>query len=109
MSLSEACVGNQLRGISRAAVDDALERGVRYLLDPAHVNRGQNEEVYADAFRLLYLTRLAQAMPESRDELIAEMEKLVAVVERYQRENGFFAHEYSNAFCTAAMLSPVAS
>ncbi len=85
-------------------IDNALARGERYLLDPAHVNRGENEEVYADAFRLLFLAGRARTTPTRRRGLIAEMQTLIGAAEKNQERSGFFSHEYPNAFCTAAML-----
>lgn len=87
-----------------AAVDRALGRGEDYLFDPTHLNRGENEDVYADAYRLLYLTRRLTLLPEETEWATTKAKDLIADVVLRQREDGFFAHEYRNAFCTAVML-----
>lgn len=92
------------RDLDLLELDEALARGERYLLDPSQVNRGENEEVYADAFRLLFLVERVRRAPTRRPELVGEMESLIAAAREYQSGSGFFAHEYPNAFCTAAML-----
>lgn len=89
-----------------AAIDDALRRGEKYLMDPMHLNRGKNEDVYADAYRLLYLAaRHRYADDEAqRRKLRLHMRGIVKDAESRQGDSGFWAHEYGNAFCTAAMV-----
>src|SRR6185503_10517009 len=41
------------RAVDPERVDAALARADKFLRDDSHVNRGQNEECYADAYRLL--------------------------------------------------------
>ncbi len=90
----------------KGAIDDALRRGERYLLDPNRINRERNEDVYADAYRLLYfaLRYESEEDPEYRETLHAAMSQIVAAAGARQAEPGFWAHEYANAFCTAAMV-----
>jgi len=90
----------------RDEIDDALRRGERYILDPMHLNRGKNEDVYADAYRLLFLAaRHAAAEAESdRRRLRLHMRGIIKDAELRQKTDGFWAHEYGNAFCTAAMV-----
>ncbi|MGA0061012.1 MAG: hypothetical protein ACO3RU_15650, partial [Planctomycetota bacterium] len=94
------------RDVAPDRVDAALERAEAYMFDPAHLNRGDNEDVYADTYRLLYLARRQQGAQDdgSRAALVAKMHAIIAEAQERQRESGFFAHEYENAFCTAAML-----
>ncbi len=94
------------RDVAPDRVDAALERAEAYMFDPAHLNRGDNEDVYADTYRLLYLSRRQQGAQDdgSRAALVAKMHAIIAEAQERQRESGFFAHEYENAFCTAAML-----
>jgi hypothetical protein len=88
-----------------ARIDAALARAESYMFDPEHLARGENEDVYADTYRLLYLTRKhAGADPEARRALIDRMNAIVKEAGQRQHDDGFFAHEYANAFCTAAML-----
>ncbi|MAG55127.1 MAG: hypothetical protein CMJ83_02440 [Planctomycetes bacterium] len=88
------------------AIDDALARGDRYLMDASRINRGHNEDVYADAYRLLYLAHRhdAQGIESKRRATRRSMRSIVGDAAERQREAGFWAHEYSNAFCTAVMV-----
>jgi hypothetical protein len=93
------------RDLDPDRIDAAVARAETYLFDPAHLNRGDNEDVYADTYRLLYLSRRhGSADPAARARLVERMNAIVADSQARQAENGFFAHEYQNAFCTAAML-----
>jgi hypothetical protein len=87
-------------------IDQALQRGEAFLLDPSRLNRGRNEDVYADAYRLLFLAHRWRSDPDSerREELRAAMFRIIAEAQLRQKAAGFWAHEYSNAFCTAAMV-----
>ena len=87
-------------------IDAALRRGEAFLLDKSQLNRGRNEDVYADSYRLLHLSRRwqAQASDQERQSLHQAMAEIVAKAQERQRNGGFWAHEYSNAFCTAAMV-----
>ncbi|MEZ5962984.1 MAG: hypothetical protein R3F56_03965 [Planctomycetota bacterium] len=95
----------EFRDVAPARVDDALTSAERYLFDPTRFNRGTNEDVYADAYRLLYLTRkLARSPTEARAPILARANALVKDAAARQYDDGFWAHEYKNAFCTGAML-----
>lgn len=87
-------------------IDDALQRGEAYMLDPNQLNRGRNEDVYADSYRLLYLSHRWQAATTDaqRARTSKAMATIVAAARTRQKTGGFWAHEYSNAFCTAAMV-----
>jgi hypothetical protein len=86
-------------------IDEALRRGERYLLDPTRLNRGKNEDCYADAYRLLYFARATPGADAARQrELVQHMNELVAAAAARQRPSGFWAHEYENAFATGAVL-----
>jgi len=74
----------------------AIERAEKYILDDAHLAPGQNEECYAHAYRLVYFSKKGGAA-----------EKMNAIVKRLgeiQDKNGYWAHEYPNPFCTAAVV-----
>jgi hypothetical protein len=84
------------RSIDPARVDRAVERAEAYILNDANLAPGQNEECYAQAYRLLYLAKKGGAK-----------ERMNAIVRRLaeiQDERGFWAHEYPNPFCTAAAM-----
>jgi len=91
-------------GIDPAQVDDALARGEDYLFDPKHLNRGANEDVYADAYRLVYLSRRLQHRPLEKDWAVDRAARIINEAAERQSADGFFAHEYRNAFCTGVML-----
>lgn len=90
----------------RAEIDDALHRADRYLLDPLHMNRGKNEDVYSDAYRLLYLAEKHRHLDNetARRGTRLAMRSIIIDAENRQKDAGFWAHEYDNAFCTAAMV-----
>ncbi|MBX3461831.1 MAG: hypothetical protein KF830_01555 [Planctomycetes bacterium] len=95
-------------GALQQRIDAALRRGERYLLDPANLNRGRNEDCYADAYRMLYFARAAEgAEAARRDELVRQLDDLVAAAAKGQRPSGFWAHEYENAFATGAVVQQV--
>ena len=85
-------------------IDDAIARGEAYMFDERHMNRGANEEVYADAFRLLYLSRRIAHAPMMAEWSLEKATGIITVAAGHQAEDGFFAHEYRNAFCTGVML-----
>lgn len=89
-----------------ARIDEALRRGEDYMLDPNQLNRGRNEDVYADSYRLLYLSQRWQVANDDaqRDRLRGAMQDIITAARERQKDGGFWAHEYSNAFCTAAMV-----
>ena len=87
-----------------AAIDSALQRGQEYLFDDKNLNRGSNEDVYADAYRLIYLSRLMQELPEGNEWAVERASQIVRAARGRQLEGGFFAHEYPNAFTTAVVL-----
>jgi hypothetical protein len=93
------------RDVDPAHVDAALQRAEGYLFDERRLRRGQNEDVYADAYRLLYLARKAGGLDGgTKLALIARMNQLIEEARARQAEPGFWAHEYQNAFCTGVML-----
>ncbi len=92
------------RDVDPSRVDAAVARAEEYMFDPARLNRGQNEDVYADAYRLLFLARKhARATEADRAAVVQRMNEVIAAGGKRQGSNGFWAHEYPNAFCTAAM------
>jgi len=88
------------RDVDPERVDAALARAEKFLRDDTRVNRGQNEECYADAYRLLYFARQKDVKV-----LNAIVEKLAAS----QKKNGFWAHEYPNPFATGAVVHGLAA
>jgi hypothetical protein len=96
----------EFRDVAPERVDAALVNAERFLFDPTRLHRGSNEDVYADAYRLLYMARkIARADPTARPPLLARANALVVEAQARQFDDGFWAHEYKNAFCTGAMLA----
>ncbi|MGE0143322.1 MAG: hypothetical protein AB7I19_05715 [Planctomycetota bacterium] len=86
-------------------IDSALARAEDYMFNPDHMARGENEDVYADTYRLLYLARRSGHVDSAeRAKLVERMNLIIGEAKERQDSQGFFAHEYANAFCTAAMM-----
>ena len=92
------------REVAPDQVDAALLRAEQYLFDPFRLRRGANEDVYADAYRLLYLEQKMRANEAHKAECLTRMNTILKEAHGRQKGNGFFAHEYDNAFCTSVML-----
>jgi len=108
MAITALCATalSEWRDLAPDRIEPALARAEEYLLRTGRVNAGRNEEVYAHAYRVLYLTRTL-AQTEDRDqraELLGRVQGLVDQLARLQRASGQWAHEYDNAFCTAVVL-----
>jgi hypothetical protein len=87
-------------------IERALVRGERYLLDPDNLHRGKNEDSYSDAYRLMYFARRAGLTRDEarRQQCVGYMDTIVTAAAARQHANGFWAHEYENAFATGAAL-----
>lgn len=83
------------RSVDPDRVEVALEKAEKYLLDEKKMNRGKNEEVYAESFKILYFARRKKLQP-----IDACAKRLAAL----QDQKGFWGHEYPNPFTTAAIV-----
>lgn len=93
------------RDLEPARIDRALRRAEEFLFDEDRVARGKNEDVYADSYRLVYLARKVKRCEGTEKQLcIDRMNAIVVAAAKRQLANGFWAHEYPNAFATGAML-----
>ncbi len=94
------------REVDPEGVDTALARGEKYILDDKKLARGENEECYAEAYRLLYLAgRYASLKDEAaRKKVVGLMDGIVTNIAALQDQKGNWAHEYPNPFVTAAVL-----
>lgn len=95
------------REVAPDRVDAALKSADRALFNPKNMDRGQNEEIYADTFRALYLTKKLARKDLSAEEADASKKRLDEVLKeiaRQQDDKGFFGHEYPNPFTTGAAL-----
>lgn len=95
------------RDTSPTEIDAALKRGEVFLANDKRMARGQNEECYADAFRLMYLARRIgtlraddPTLPKYRE----DSARIVKELARQQREDGSWGHEYPNPFTTAGVV-----
>jgi tetratricopeptide (TPR) repeat protein len=86
------------RSVEPDRIDKAIEKAEKYILDEAHMARGRNEEIYADGYKLLYLSK------KNSQDAVASMNAVVEKLARRQSKDGYWAHEYPNAFCTAAVV-----
>jgi hypothetical protein len=95
------------REVDPENVDKAIARGEKFLFNAKNLSPGQNEECYADAFRLLYLKRRLARLEGGSQEAATARERMNTVAKalvEQQSEKGFFAHEYPNPFTSAAVL-----
>ncbi len=94
------------REVDPARVDAALAAAEKFLLDDARLAPGENEEVYAHSYRLLYWLRKHAASKDAavRKDCVARMGAVAAALGKIQDAQGYWAHEYPNPFCTAAAL-----
>lgn len=87
------------REVDPRPIDDAVARAEKFLTDEANVNRGKNEDCYADAYRLLYFAKKKDAK---------RMNAIVEKIASRQTRSGLWAHEYPNPFATAAVVHGLA-
>lgn len=94
------------RDLDPKNIDAALARGEKYLLDDTKMARGKNEESYADAYRLLYLAKKQATLTDdaAKKQGTGRMNNLVVSLAAIQDKAGFWSHEYTNPFVTAAVL-----
>ena len=99
------------RELEPERIDRALAKAETYLFDPRRHAPGENEEVYAQAFVLLYLTERYDQLKRAGEPtatVVARMNVVVDGLKRIQQAEGpgagYWGHEYPNPFCTAAAL-----
>jgi hypothetical protein len=92
--------------LSKKTIDRAIQKAEMYLRDDKRLALGTEEEVYSEAYRMLFfLERLKQKKQSEHKTLVSEVERLARRAQQIQdKGSGFFAHEYKNAFCTGAMM-----
>ncbi len=86
---------SEWRALDPARIGAAPARAEEHLDDDRRMNRGQNEECYADAYRILYWA-------SKKD--VPRMNRLVVRLAAQQDKDGFWAHEYPNPFATAGVV-----
>ena len=94
------------RALDPVRIEMALKKSERFLVDDDRVSQGTEEEVYSQAYRMLYFIRKAEILFGGKDpESFANLDRLVKRAAEIQVvSSGFFGHEYPNAFCTGAMM-----
>lgn len=93
------------RDVAPARIDAALAAAIPYLMDEKRMARRQNEEAYADAYRLLFLARRQAGLTgKDRNAGLDAMKARIASLAGQQRKSGLFWHEYENPFVTAAVV-----
>ncbi|MBI4881330.1 MAG: terpene cyclase/mutase family protein [Planctomycetes bacterium] len=86
-------------------VEEGLELAISYLLDEAHVNAADKDEiVWAHAYRARFFSRLIDLRPQEKERVLPAFEHAVAGLLATQAENGAWRHEYQNPFVTATCL-----
>jgi hypothetical protein len=101
-----ACALLEWRDLDPVAIDSALARAEGFLFRDGRLNEGKNEECYAHAYRIEYVARALTVTqePAQRSELLGRAQELVERLGRMLGAAGQWAHEYDNAFSTAAVL-----
>lgn len=94
------------RSVAPDRIDGALTKAEAYLLDESKMNRGKNEEVYAESFKILYFARKQAKKKDPKNlERISDCAKRLAGL---QDKKGFWGHEYPNPFTTASIVQVLA-
>lgn len=97
------------RDTDPAQIDRAVAAAEKYILDDSKLAPNENEECYAHAYRLLYLARKARVAGDAKAHLRRRMDDIVARLGGIATRDGFWAHEYPNAFATAAVVQALAA
>jgi len=93
------------RDLDPARIDAAVHKAEQCIADDSRLSLGNEEEVYSEAYRMLYWTRKVAGNFGTKAENFANLEALAKRSSAIQNKTtGFFAHEYPNAFCTGAMM-----
>ncbi len=93
------------RDVAPERVDAALAKVTAWVLDEKRMARKQNEEAFADAYRLLYLARRHRTLEgKAKEENLAALDRIALALAKQQRATGLFWHEYENPFVTAAAV-----
>lgn len=91
--------------LDREAVSAALDRALTYLLDDAHLATADEDEIiWAQVYRLDFMLRALELMPESKSKLKSKAQALVKAIEKDQLRGGGWRHEYPNPFASASAL-----
>jgi len=88
------------RELAPGRVDAAVKRADAFLRDDARLAPGQNEECYAQSFRLHYFAKRKD---------VPSLNRIVARMAALQDKDGHWAHEYANPFSTAVGVHALAT
>lgn len=92
------------RELDPGRVDRAVSAAEKYIFDESNFARHENEEVYADLYRIVFLSRKLRAYPDRKDGTLRQMEGVVEAISKQLGKSGFWSHEYPNPFVTAAVV-----
>lgn len=111
IAIAAACCAALHRHLAVApeAIQAALERGERFILDESRIRRGEDDTawIYADAYKLRYLAMSAFGPGKDHAAGIKHMEDLVKHLRKHQVAGGgaFRHYVYKSTFATAAVLA----
>jgi hypothetical protein len=90
----------------RSCLLEAVDRAARYCADRHCVNPADRDEIlWAHAYRVRFLARLAEAHHDWRARYAAALADAVTDLESMQTSRGTWYHEYANPFVTATALT----
>ncbi len=108
MAISALCATAILehREVNPKAIDEAIAKAKVYLMDESKMARGKDQEVYADAYRLMFFSKLLPKLTDAgeKEKTKAFVIELVKQLEKLQRKGGLWHHEYTNPFVSATVI-----
>ncbi len=111
VAISSLCCAALLewRDVDPKRIDKALEKGEKYILDEKNMLRKNNEESYADSYRLLYLARKHLNAKGEAGKAAAKKAcagPLTGLL-NLQAKDGSWAHEYPNPWSTGVAIQSI--
>lgn len=111
MAVTSLCASALLEWheINPKSIDHAITRAKDYILNEKKMARRKSEECYADAFRLVFLSKLYNNLTDKNEkkEIKEFIIKLIKELEKQQQDSGSFRHEYPSSFSTAAVIHSI--
>ena len=108
VAISSLCCAALLewRDVDPKRIDKALDKGEKYILDEKNMLRKNNEESYADSYRLLYLARKHLNAKGEAGKAAAKKAAVAPLTGllNLQAKTGSWAHEYPNPWITGVAV-----